>query len=159
MRLSPGTLRDPYIVLSYSKQRRRAATALKICSFSGLRSSLLRPERARSCGLLTYKQWSAMLSQSKHWSGSHRVGRTCSAAPGMYVYVVPDPCPPFSMKNKKIVVYNLMWPWCNLQKPEQKEFVSCSTNNTCSILEVYESFLLTSKFFFSWLLFLFRTQV
>ena len=64
--------------------------ALEICSFSGLRNSFLRPDRDVRAGMDLYRRYGgfspaskgpAMLSQSKHWSGSRRICRTCSAAP------------------------------------------------------------------------------
>ena len=82
------------LVLSSSKQHqpRMCGYVLKlmICSFSGLRSSLLRPDcystfvLAWICtddtGFSPASKGSSMLSQSKHWSDGRRVCRTCSAA-------------------------------------------------------------------------------
>ena len=62
----------------------------KYGSFSGLRSSFLRPDRDVRAGMDLYIRYGgfspaskgpAMLSQPKHWSGSRRICRTCSAAP------------------------------------------------------------------------------
>ena len=82
------------LVLSSSKQRqpRMCGYTLKlmICSFSGLRSSLLCPDcystfvRAWICtddtGFLPASKRSSMLSQSKHWSDGRRICWTCSTS-------------------------------------------------------------------------------
>ena len=70
------------------------AITLKICSFSGLRSSLDRGISAsmdlyrRYVGFLPAGKRSAMLSQSKHWSSSCQVCRTCSAALVLYTCTI-----------------------------------------------------------------------
>ena len=65
-------------------------TTFKICSFSDFHSSFLRPDHdvradmdlyRRYIGFSPVRKGSAMLSQSKHWSGGRRVCQTCSAAP------------------------------------------------------------------------------
>ena len=51
----------------------------------------------RYAGFLPASKGSAMLSQSKHWSGSHQVFRTCFAA--------PDAAPDYHFKDTECHIY------------------------------------------------------